>query len=91
MRYTMRKRNIVWSSDPLVQEAVGWLENLLQSDSQYIYRATMQAGWGLVSNNVLHDRTAFSDVTENSADGTAKDGAGRLMYRARYHDRVYGS
>ena len=44
MRYTMRKRNIVWSSDPLVQEAVGWLENLLQSDSQYIYRATMQAG-----------------------------------------------
>lgn len=83
MRYTMRKRNIVWNSDPLVQEAVAWLENLLKSDCDQIFRATMQSGWGFVSNNVLHDRTGFTD----DPDPAKK----RLMYRARYYDRVHNT
>ncbi len=83
MRYTMRKRNIVWKDEPLVRQAVNWLEGLLNSDSPYIYRATLQSGWGLVSNNVLHDRSAFED-NNDPADN-------RLLYRARYHDRIQGS
>jgi hypothetical protein len=83
MRYTMRKRNVVWRDDPLVREAVSWLENLLKSDSPYIYRATLQPGWGLLSNNVLHDRSAFED-----AEAPANK---RLLYRARYHDRIAGT
>ncbi len=81
MRYTMRKRNIVWSEDPLVQEAVAWLENLLKSDSEYIYHGTLQPGWGLIANNVLHDRTAFEDGEDPAQN--------RLLYRARYYDRIH--
>jgi len=80
MRYTMRKRNVVWKDDPLVREAVAWLEALLNGDSPYIYRATLQAGWGLISNNVLHDRSGFED----GPDPADK----RLLYRARYYDRI---
>jgi hypothetical protein len=49
MRYTMRKRNIVWNQDPLVQEAVAWLEQLLKSDCEHIFHATLQSGWGLIA------------------------------------------
>jgi hypothetical protein len=86
MRYTMRKRNVVWKDDPLVREAVTWLQALLNGELPdglpYIYRGTLQAGWGLISNNVLHDRSAFED---------GPDPAGkRLLYRARYYDRIRG-
>lgn len=80
MRYTMRKRNVVWKDDPLVLEAVAWLEALLKSDSPFIFRATLQSGWGLISNNVLHDRSGFEDA---STDDTK-----RLLYRARYYERI---
>jgi hypothetical protein len=81
MRYTERKRNIVWKDDPLVQEAVAYLQELLASDSPYIFRGRLEPGMGLVSNNILHDRSAFSD------DASHK----RLLYRARYYDRVAGT
>ncbi len=81
MRYTMRKRNVVWSSDPLVQQARAWLQQLLQGGGDYIYHATLQSGWGLICNNVLHDRSGFEDG-EDAAQN-------RLLYRARYHDRIH--
>jgi len=84
MRYTMRKRNVVWKEDPQVSQAVAWLEALLNGPlpdgAPYIYRGTLQAGWGLISNNVLHDRSAFEDGTD--------PGRNRLLYRARYYDRI---
>jgi len=78
MRYTARRRNIVWKKDPVVQEAVALLEQFLGSDSPYIYRATLQSGQGLISNNVLHDRTAFNE----------DDAHKRLIYRMRYCARI---
>ncbi len=83
MRYTMRKRNVEWKDDPLVREAVVWLEGLLTGDSPFIYRATLQSGWGLISNNVLHDRSRFEDGEDPCEN--------RLLYRARYHDRIAGT
>ena len=79
MRYTARKRNIVWSEVPAVQGAVKALGELLASDSPYIYRARLESGMGLLCNNVLHDRTGFNDP-ENASR--------RLLYRARYFDRI---
>jgi hypothetical protein len=38
----------------------------------------LQAGEGLISNNVLHNRTAFEDGP----------GHRRLIYRARFYDRI---
>jgi hypothetical protein len=45
----------------------------------------LQPGWGLICNNVLHSRSRFSD-------GVEPDPAqGRLLYRARYYDRIAGT
>ena len=82
MRYTMRKRNVHWADHPAIRAAVEWLEELLHSDCPQIFRGTIQAGWDLVSNNVLHDRSGFEDDTQA--------GRQRLLYRARYHDRIAG-
>jgi len=81
MRYTIRVNNVVWSDDPLTQEALEYLKQILNGDSKYIFRGLLQPGMGLVSNNVLHDRAAFSD------DATHK----RHYYRARYFGRLQGT
>ncbi len=78
MRYTARTRSIIWKDDALTREATGFLSHLLDSDSDYIIRGRLEPGMGLVSNNVLHDRSAF----ENDADHE------RLLYRARFYDRI---
>jgi hypothetical protein len=79
MRYTARRRNIEWKEGKATREAVAFLEALLNSDSPYIYRGTLEPGMGLVSNNVLHDRGGFSDLQGHPQ---------RLLYRARYFDRI---
>ncbi|WP_051302274.1 TauD/TfdA family dioxygenase [Sedimenticola selenatireducens] len=78
MRYTIRTRHVVWSEDPLTQEALGALSEILNSDSPYIFRGRLEPGMGLISNNILHDRTAF----QNDEQGV------RHLYRARYYDRL---
>ncbi len=78
MRYTARTRNIEWKVDPVTRAAVSALSDFLHSESPYIYRATLQAGQGLISNNVLHDRSGFEDDAEHT----------RLLYRLRYFQRM---
>jgi alpha-ketoglutarate-dependent taurine dioxygenase len=78
MRYTARTRSIVWRADAATREAVERLREILDSDSPYVFRLRLSGGQGLVCNNVLHDRSEFTD----------SPGAGRLVYRARYSDRI---
>ena len=78
MRYTARTVSIEWKDDDLTRAAVAALERLLASDSPCIFRGRLEPGMGLVCNNVLHDRAAFVD----------SDTRKRLLYRARYFDRV---
>ena len=78
MRYTARAHNVIWKQDDATQNAVAALDRLLKSDSPYIYRLTLQSGWGLISNNVLHDRSGFTDDEVHP----------RLLYRARYYDSL---
>jgi hypothetical protein len=78
MRYTARTRSIVWHPGPDVGAAAAALTRLLAGPSPWIHRLTLQPGMGLVCNNVLHERTGFVDDA----------GRPRLLYRARYHDRV---
>jgi len=80
MRYTARTRSIEWRADAATQAAVQRLREILDSESPYIFRLRLAPGQGLVCNNVLHDRSAFADAP----------GAGRLVYRARYGDRIVG-
>ena len=76
MRYTERARNVIWDNDPVTISAVKALEKMLHSGDPYIYRLTLQPGWGLISNNVLHDRSSFNDNKNSS----------RLLYRLRYFE-----
>lgn len=80
MRYTARTRSIVWKADAATQAAVAMLEALLAGDSAYSFKTRLAAGEGIITNNVLHTRTAFEDA----GDGQP----GRLVYRARYYDRI---
>jgi alpha-ketoglutarate-dependent taurine dioxygenase len=81
MRYTARSRSIEWATDPLTRDAAAALQTFLQSDSPWIYRATLQPGQGLLSNNVLHDRSGFTDSDTHT----------RQLYRLRYYQRVSGT
>ncbi|VAX12578.1 hypothetical protein MNBD_GAMMA24-1019 [hydrothermal vent metagenome] len=81
MRYTIRVNNVIWADDPLTSEALGYLKEILEGNSKYIYRGLLAPGMGLISNNVLHDRAAFSDDAEHK----------RHYYRARYFERLAGT
>jgi alpha-ketoglutarate-dependent taurine dioxygenase len=81
MRYTTRTRSIAWKDDVNIRLAVGFLRELLASELPWIFRYRLQAGEGIICNNVLHGREAFEDAGE----------ATRLLYRARYHDRMKGT
>lgn len=78
MRYTARTRSIVWKDDPATRQAVAFLERFLADDNPDVLRLKLEAGMGIVANNVLHDRSAFTD----------DPAAPRLLYRARYLDRI---
>jgi len=80
MRYTARTRSIEWRQDEETRAAVRALEAVLAEDSPRIFRHRLEAGQGVICNNVLHTRSAFED--------DAPAGEGRLMYRARYYQRV---
>lgn len=80
MRYTARTRSIEWRTDDATRTAVGFLNRVLESESPYAFTVHLSGGQGLICNNVLHNRSAFTD-------GPAP-GLGRLVYRARYSDRI---
>lgn len=80
MRFTNRSRNIRWREDAVTAEAVACLKGILKDGSDWHFKGRLESGWGLVSNNVLHTRTGFTDGD-----------APRLLYRARYYDRIEGT
>jgi len=83
MRYTARKRNIEWKDDAATAAALAALERILNGEGHpYVFRAKLDAGMGLICNNVLHTRDGFSDKP-----GMPQ----RLLYRARYFDRIEGT
>ncbi len=80
MRYTDRKRNVIWSDAPGMAAAVAALKELLHRPVPWAFRARLESGQGLLCNNVLHTRAAF----ENGEPG-------RLLFRARSLDRIQGT
>lgn len=80
MRYTARTRSIRWKDDDRVREAAAALLALLEGGGEGVFRLRLEPGMGLVCNNVLHERAAFRDA-----------GSPRLLYRARYFDRIAGT
>jgi alpha-ketoglutarate-dependent taurine dioxygenase len=81
MRYSARKRNISWRDDALTRAAHDFLTEILDDENGPAFHYRLKPGEGLISNNVLHNRTAFSDG----------EGRRRLLYRARFFDRIRAS
>jgi hypothetical protein len=81
MRYTERTRSIAWKESMATLAASRRLLAILHGASPHVFRVRLESGMGLVSNNVLHNRSAFSEGS----------GYRRLIYRARYYDRVAGT
>jgi hypothetical protein len=81
MRYTARTRSIEWADDRVIQAAVQALEDVITNEKDYLFHYKLAAGQGLLANNVLHNRTAFEHNPEQA----------RLIYRARYYDRIAGT
>jgi Taurine catabolism dioxygenase TauD, TfdA family len=79
MRYTARTRSISWRDDPATTAANACLRDCLAADDPLMLRVALKAGQGILNNNILHDRTSFTDKP---------DTAGRLMIRVRFHNRV---
>ena len=81
MRYTARTRSIAWQDTAAVRTAAAALDAIFNSASPYIFRARLEPGMGLVCNNVPHNRSGFTDAPERK----------RVLYRARYFDRIAGT
>lgn len=77
MRYSARKRNIEWRDDELTREAANLITQILDID-ELAYKYKLEAGEGVICNNILHRRAGFNDSLDKN----------RLMYRARYYDRI---
>jgi hypothetical protein len=81
MRFSARKKNIQWRDDAITRAARDFLAGILADENGPLNHYRLRAGEGLISNNVLHNRTMFEDGSTNK----------RLLYRARFFDRVESS
>lgn len=83
MRYTARTRSVRWKDDAVTRDAVAFLEEFLTAPVSFAFRVCLKAGEGIVCNNVLHNREAFNDAPDTKRQ--------RLLWRARYRDRIAGT
>jgi alpha-ketoglutarate-dependent taurine dioxygenase len=81
MRFSARKRNIIWRGDAATRAAVALLNELLAAPDGPVIRCRLTPGQGIISNNVLHSRSAFRDDPKER----------RLVYRMRFLDRIAGT
>lgn len=79
MRFTIRKRNVIWRDDPVLTAAREKLADVLENDP-FVLRKRLAPNQGVICNNVLHERRAFTDKKDQ--------GTGRLLYRVRSYDRI---
>ena len=77
MRYTARTRSIAWAEVAAVRAAADALQRVLAA-SPHVLQVRQEPGMGIVCNNVLHDRAAFTDSPTHT----------RLVLRARYYERI---
>lgn len=79
-RFSFRKTDMAWSDESDVASAAKALESLIAEESANVIEGRLESGMGLISNNVLHTREKLVD----SNDPAEK----RLLFRARFYDRV---
>ena len=78
MRFSQRKRHIIWRDDPLTLDALACLNNMLNNTNNWRIDCKLEAGQGVIANNVLHCRGSYVDSVDQK----------RLYIRARYYNSV---
>ena len=78
-RYTERKFNVLWKDIPQIQQGVLALKSILDEDNRWVTKIKLRPGQGIICNNVLHNRAAFSDDPE----------CARRFYRIRFSQRIH--
>ena len=78
-RYTERRHYIIWRRDGTTKAARTFIKEALHTPSNYCITSRLDVGEGVVCNNVLHNRSSFYTRCGNYQ---------RLLYRARYYERV---
>ena len=80
MRYTARSRSIQWKDSELIASAIKQINTELES-SDAILDYRLKAGEGVICNNLLHARTAFTNGNIPQQQ--------RLLYRVRSYNRLF--
>ena len=80
MRYTARSKSITWKNDAMLSASKKIIEALLQKD-QYVTHYRLNSGEGIVCNNILHARSAFTNGNIPAQQ--------RLIYRIRSYNRLF--
>ena len=78
MKFTMRERNITWNKN--TTEAINILKSIIKESSDYHKINKLEPGNGVITNNIIHMRTAFTNSKNKN----------RLLYRLRSKQRVAG-
>ncbi|MDH3335838.1 MAG: TauD/TfdA family dioxygenase [Rhodospirillaceae bacterium] len=83
-RYTARKKNVIWRDDDNTARALKFIDNIFSEEktknSKFIFEYKLNAGEGLICNNILHTRTSFVDGE--------KENEKRFILRGRYKQRI---
>ena len=79
MRYTARTRSIEWKDDPVIHQATQLITQFLAMDDS-VLKLTLNPGEGIICNNLLHGRTAFSHTNSEQQ---------RILFRARSYNRLF--
>ncbi len=78
MKFSMRERNILWNNK--IFKEVDNLKKIIETSDEFHISHRFLSGQGVITNNVIHMRTAFTN-SENK---------NRLLYRLRSKKRVGG-
>jgi len=83
MRYTARRKSVVWRDDDVTGKAVKKLRQVMEANTPDALHYRLGPRQGVLTNNGLHNRTGFTDP-DDASDG-------RLVYRARFYNRIAGT
>lgn len=81
MRYTIRKKNVIWSNNKSAESAKKALKKILDTNKSFVFKTILNPGSGLVSNNIIHARNSFVNNHLQK----------RHFYRSRYFERLNGT
>lgn len=76
MKFTMREKNILWNDKS--QKAASNLKNIINNSDEYHITHKFTEGQGVITNNVIHMRTPFTNLEKKN----------RLLYRLRSKKRM---